>query len=359
MIIRLKVFEQTLTVINTKSVPRMGSKDYLILQFSFSSDWKDLSKLCYLQKGEISQPIDIVDGLAEVPEWFTQQESFDVTLFGKAGDKEVPTNVVSMRLEKSNTLWENDAPEPQPSWIGKIIDLNNHPPVPGDNGFWLIWNTDNGTYAESDLPLPTDDRAQSDYEQNDSSQADYIKNRTHYKEIIHQEKVDLLPATEIDFSSIGEMGYTQPEPLNIQAGDTVKVLWGSQEYECVAQSVATLDPEGSSGLPADGIMFGNLYYGFEVDPDSQDIPFTVVANYAPGGDGFSSGCWIVFPIEPTDPIITVNIFTGGDKVVYHKLDVNYLNLSSSVSQNDNNPVTGDAVYNAIQSAVGNALGGSY
>ena len=61
MIIRLKVFEQTLTVINTKSVPRMGSKDYLILQFSFSSDWNDLSKLCYLQKDEISQPIDIVD----------------------------------------------------------------------------------------------------------------------------------------------------------------------------------------------------------------------------------------------------------------------------------------------------------
>ena len=348
MIIRLKVFEQTLTVINTKSVPRMGSKDYLILQFSFSSDWNDLSKLCYLQKGEISQPIDIVDGLAEVPEWFTQQESFDVTLFGKAGNKEVPTNVVSMRLEKSNTLWENDAPEPQPSWIGKIIDLNNHPPVPGDNGFWLIWDTDNGAYAESDLPLPTDDRAQSDYEQNDSSQADYIKNRTHYKEIIHQEKVDLLPATEIDFSSIGETGYIQPEPLNIQAGDTVKVLWGSQEYECVAQSVAKFDPEGVTGFPADCIVFGNLYYAFEgANPDSKDIPFVVIANYAPDGDGFSSGCWIVLASELTNPI-TVNIFTGGDKVVYHKLDVNYLPISdSNISKDENNIVTSKPLINYL------------
>ena len=154
MIIRLKVFEQTLSIVDTKSVPRKGSKDYLALQFLFSSDWKDLNKVCYLQHGEVSQPIDVVDGLVEVPEWFTEQDSFDVTLFGKGGSQEVPTNVVSLRLEKSNTLWEQDAPEPQPSWLAKIIDLNNHPPVPGDNGYWLIWDTDRGVYAESDLPLP-------------------------------------------------------------------------------------------------------------------------------------------------------------------------------------------------------------
>ena len=133
---------------------------------------------------------------------------------------------------------------------------------------------------------------QSDYEQNDSSKSNYIKNRTHYKEVIHQEKVDLLPATEIDFSLVGEMGYTQSEPLNIQAGDTVKVLWDNQEYECVAQSFAILDPDGKTGMPSDGITFGNLYYAFEVDPDSQDIPFLVVASYAPGEEegGPISGC---------------------------------------------------------------------
>lgn len=154
MIIRLKVFEQTLSIVDTKSVPRKGSKDYLALQFLFSSDWKDLNKVCYLQHGEVSQPIDVVDNLVEVPEWFTEQDSFDVTLFGKGGSQEVPTNVVSLRLEKSNTLWEQDAPEPQPSWLAKVIDLNNHPPVPGDNGYWMLWDTDRGAYIESDLPLP-------------------------------------------------------------------------------------------------------------------------------------------------------------------------------------------------------------
>ena len=154
MIIRLKVFEQTLSIIDTKSIPRKGSKDYLVLHFLFSSDWKNLDKICYLQKGDVSQPIDVVDGLVEVPEWFTQQDSFDVTLFGKSGTQEVPTNVVSLRLEKSNTLWEQYAPEPQPSWLAKVIDLNNHPSIPGENGYWLIWDTDSGAYVESELPLP-------------------------------------------------------------------------------------------------------------------------------------------------------------------------------------------------------------
>ena len=154
MIIRLKVFEQTLSIADTKSVPRKGSKDYLALQFLFSSDWKDLNKVCYLQHGEVSQPIDVVDNFVEVPEWFTEQDSFDVTLFGKGGNQEVPTNVVALQLEKSNTLWEQDAPEPQPSWLAKVIDMNNHPPIPGNNGYWLLWDTDRGAYVESDLPLP-------------------------------------------------------------------------------------------------------------------------------------------------------------------------------------------------------------
>ena len=174
MIIRLKVFEQTLSIVDTKSVPRKGSKDYLVLQFMFSSDWKDLNKLCYLQKGEVSQPIDVVNNIVKVPEWFTQQDHFYITLFGKNDNQEVPTNVVPLRLDKSNTLWEKDAPEPQPSWIVKLIDLNNHPPVPGNNGYWMLWDTDKGTYVESELPQNS---VQSDWSQNDEAAADYIKNK--------------------------------------------------------------------------------------------------------------------------------------------------------------------------------------
>ena len=200
-----------------------------------------------------------------------------------------------------------------------------------ENKKWYKCNTD--TFSGGGVGISVNP----DYDQCDETQPDYIKNRTHYKEVIHQERVDLLPATEIDFSSLGGI-YSQSEPLSIQVGDTVKVLWDSQEYECVAQSVATLDPEGNIETPSDGIVFGNLYYAFEVDPDSQDIPFLVFANYTISEQGeIISGCCIMPTSELTNPI-TVNIFTSGDKTVYHKLDLNYLPLSSSNISEDNNTI---------------------
>lgn len=35
-----------------------------------------------------------------------------------------------------------------------IKELNAHPPVPGANGFWLLWDLDIREYVQSDLPLP-------------------------------------------------------------------------------------------------------------------------------------------------------------------------------------------------------------
>lgn len=32
-----------------------------------------------------------------------------------------------------------------------ILDLNQHPPYPGSNGYWMIWNTAAGRYEESTL----------------------------------------------------------------------------------------------------------------------------------------------------------------------------------------------------------------
>ena len=328
MIIRMKVFEQTLSIADTKSVPRKGSKEYLLLQFVFSSDWKDLYKVCYLQKGDVSQPIDVVDNFVEVPEWFTEQDSFDVTLFGKSGNQEVPTNVVSMQLEKSNTLWEQNAPEPQPSWLAKVIDLNNHPSIPGQNGYWMIWDTDSGAYVESELPLPAvsvgpqgpqgpkgdkgdaftyadftaeqlaalkgekgdtgatgpqgpqgetgpqgpqgvqgiqgeqgpkgdtgatgpagagipdggtagqllsktesgtewidppQSGVQSDWNQNDNTAADYVKNRTHYEESIYIDYVLNMSGTEITGLSMPEVGETITVKINgVESVETVK-----------------------------------------------------------------------------------------------------------------------------------------
>lgn len=34
-----------------------------------------------------------------------------------------------------------------------IIEINNHPPYPGDNGKWMIWNVDKHEYVESDIDV--------------------------------------------------------------------------------------------------------------------------------------------------------------------------------------------------------------
>lgn len=156
MILKFNVKEQTISLVNTKSVPRIGSKDYLVLQFSFSSDWENLNKLVYLQSGDVSQPIDTVDNLVEVPEWFTEQDSFNVTLFGTDGTTEVPTNVVSVQLEKSNDLWVKDAPEPQPSWLVSVLDAAElvkeatvHGPTIGSNGNWYTWDFESKQYIDT------------------------------------------------------------------------------------------------------------------------------------------------------------------------------------------------------------------
>ena len=36
----------------------------------------------------------------------------------------------------------------------RIRELNAHPPIPGGNGYWMLWDLEQGQYVESDLPLP-------------------------------------------------------------------------------------------------------------------------------------------------------------------------------------------------------------
>lgn len=36
----------------------------------------------------------------------------------------------------------------------RLTDINNHPPRPGANGFWQIYDPDTGEYVPSNIPLP-------------------------------------------------------------------------------------------------------------------------------------------------------------------------------------------------------------
>lgn len=168
MILKFRVYEQTISLQSTKSEPRQGSRDYLELQFSFSSDWNDLLKYVYIQHGEVSVPHDLVEGSVIVDEYFTEQTEFNVTLFGKSADGsiEVPTNVITVFLKESNNLWVKDAPEPQNSWVVQVVDARDEAlaaairaenaairqPYPNsETGTWWVWNAEAEAYQDTGI----------------------------------------------------------------------------------------------------------------------------------------------------------------------------------------------------------------
>lgn len=60
-----------------------------------------------------------------------------------------------------NSINATDAfPPPLPSEFEQMEDrltsINNNPPRPGENGYWLIWDPDDMEYKESDIPLPSE-----------------------------------------------------------------------------------------------------------------------------------------------------------------------------------------------------------
>lgn len=151
MVLKFKVTEQTVSLLSTQAEPRVGSKGYLRLQFLFTSDWAKLTRVVYLQAGDVSVPVTLESDEFTVPEYFTEQSSFDVTLLGVGENVEVPTNVIKISLHSSNTLWESDAPEPTPSWVVELMEIHAHPAIPGENGFWMLWNPKTHSYEQSNV----------------------------------------------------------------------------------------------------------------------------------------------------------------------------------------------------------------
>ena len=66
------------------------------------------------------------------------------------------TNVVSAHVPKSLAGVGNwpEVPTEFYQVEANIMELYQHPPVPGSNGYWLVWDTDKDEYVESQLALP-------------------------------------------------------------------------------------------------------------------------------------------------------------------------------------------------------------
>ena len=167
-----------------------------------------------------------------------------------------------------------------------ITEINNHPPYPDISGFWMIWNSQTNKYELSDIPAvtasdigaipvpttaevgqtivvkavdengkPTEwepvtlpKQVQSDWNQNNSSAVDYVKNRPFYE--IHSEKtVENVTSSELD----GFPVFT--------VGDTVTVKVDGVEYSLVAY-----DDDGfvTVGDTSNDLENGTGQYGWQI-----------------------------------------------------------------------------------------------
>lgn len=133
MILTFLVRNQTISYIDTKVTPRIGSSNYLRLKFNFvTKDWSRFRKTLHISAGEYSEPFILESDMFDVPTYYTQQESFKITLLGdnESEGTVVPTNVLVVSLDESNSLWTAEPPDPQNSAyiellnsIGNLNDL--------------------------------------------------------------------------------------------------------------------------------------------------------------------------------------------------------------------------------------------
>ena len=132
MILTFLVRNQTISYIDTKVTPRIGSSNYLQLKFNFvTKDWNSLRKTLHISAGEYSEPFILESNIFDVPPYCTQQESFKITLLGdnESEGTVVPTNALVVSLDESNNLWTAEPPDPQNSaylqLIGSVGDLGD------------------------------------------------------------------------------------------------------------------------------------------------------------------------------------------------------------------------------------------
>lgn len=65
------------------------------------------------------------------------------------------SNVISVFVEES--LTDGDWPVSPSEFTrleSNVREMNGHPPIPGENGFWMLWELDSHSYKESAFPLP-------------------------------------------------------------------------------------------------------------------------------------------------------------------------------------------------------------
>lgn len=103
--------------------------------------------------------MDVVPGGLEAvltAETLSLSGYYSMQLKGVRGDVVRHTNVIRVPVQNSlsgDAQWPT-IPTEFTEIEQNILDLNQHPPYPGDSGYWMTWDLASGVYVQSQLPLP-------------------------------------------------------------------------------------------------------------------------------------------------------------------------------------------------------------
>ena len=162
---------------------------------------------------------------------------------------------------------------------------------------------DNITIAADGKTISATGGVQSDWNQNDSTAADYVKNRPFYTG--DPVETVIIPTTTVAFSDMkGTMAATWPENFALVGGQTYKVSWDGTDYVC-------------TGILSHNIPFlGNL--GIAQAGDNTGEPFIFI----------NQGQWLVASTESATEHI-IGIKTVSTPIV--QIDTKYLPEATNTS----------------------------
>ena len=160
-------------------------------------------------------------------------------------------------------------------------------------------------------------QVQPDWSQNDDTQPDYVKNRTHWVETSGEASVvEILPETVLEEPSI--MFEGEDISTSFVDGETYTVKWNGVEYDTLCQYMTD-----------DGITFpvlGDIYTasGGNMGTAATGEPFVMLV-YTPEAIGTNSSALVIQPFDETLTELTISI-TGksGAVITYHPLDKRFI-----------------------------------
>lgn len=221
-----------------------------------------------------------------------------------------------------------------------------------------ISSVEEGTRTLDKKYLPED--AKPDWNQNDPTAPDYVKNRTHWVE----EGV-LLERQTFEFAEIAELGGMYacmlPSVLNIPDGKTT-VYWDGVKYECLAKNGFVGNAVISGGENSGEPFVISSGYGVVIAVDDTStsheiriigemavkiakkflpdhVAFTAVVNVAKTEDG-------VYTIDKTYDELNEVLLTGGDAILWDHQRVFRVEVCAGTitfARTDYDPV-GNAIY---------------